>query len=180
MMSTVGVSLAGCATPAPVVEASKLEAVPVYRLGAGDQLRVSVFNEARLSGEYAVGSDGTISFPLVGSVPVSGKTVAEARLQIANSLAAAGYVNNPQVSAQVVASRPFFIQGEIGRPGRYPTSENLSVLRAIAMAGDYTYRAEKTYVYLRREGTEGEVKVLASSDFQVLPGDILRIGERYF
>lgn len=176
----VATMLSGCANKIPLTDASTLSNIPVYKLGVGDELRITVYNEDRLSGQFTVGSDGMISFPLLGSVPAEGETVDQLRTLIAGRLFSGGLVMNPVVSAQLTQTRPFFIRGEIGRPGRYPTGERMSLLEAITLAGDYTYRADRKYVYLRRAGATGEIRLLASSDFAVLPGDVIRIGERYF
>lgn len=172
--------LSGCGDKVPLADASSLAKAPVYTLGVGDELRVTVYGEDRLSGQFTVSSEGTISFPLLGSVQAEGMTVDQLRRAITAQLVSNGLVNNPVLSAQVTQTRPFFIRGEVGRPGRYPTGERMSLLQAITLAGDYTYRANRKYVYLRRAGTEGEIKLLASSDFAVQPGDIIRVGEDYF
>ena len=169
----------GCTKDIPLTDASVLQSVPVYKLGIGDVLRISVYNEDRLTGDFSIASDGNISFPLIGTIPAESKTVDELRDAIALRLAA-GLIQQPVVTAQVITSRPFFIMGEVGRPGRYPTGERMTLLKAIATAGGFGYRANTNFVYLRREGLAGEVKIAADSDFQVLPGDVIRIGERYF
>lgn len=172
--------LAGCAGPqAPVGNLAALKAVaPVYRLAAGDQLRITVYNEDRLTGTYPVEGDGAIAFPLGGRIAADGLTTAEFSEQLAARLAA-GLVKNPNVTTQVIAYRPYFILGEVERPGRYPTSEGMTVLRAVATAGGYTYRAGKADVFLKR-GAAPEVRVPVEWDVPIQPGDVIRVGERYF
>lgn len=149
-----------------------------YRLGAGDQVRITVFNEPELTGQYVVGSSGTIAYPLVGSIEAAGKTVPEFTETLQTALQT--YVRSPSVSVEVTNYRPFFILGEVQRPGTYPYSANLTVLNAVATAGGFTYRANERRVFIRHanSGTEAEFPLLPSTP--VLPGDTIRIGERLF
>jgi polysaccharide export outer membrane protein len=172
--------VAGCARDdIPLTDASALAVQPVYRLGVGDMVRINVFNEPTLSGDYAVGGEGVIPFPLIGGVAAAGLTIEELIATITSRLRA-GFVNNAQVSAQVAVFRPYSVLGEVSRPGRYPTGEQLSLIEAVAAAGGFTYRADQRYAYIRRDGTPQEMKVLVEANPQVLPGDVIRIGERYF
>lgn len=168
----------GCADTVPLADVGSLAAIPVYRLGPGDVVRIGVFNEAGMTGDFPVADDGSVSFPLLGAVKAEGLTADELRAAIIAGLGA-GYVNNPRVTAQVITYRPYYIMGEVAQPGRYPLGDRVTVTRAIAVAGGYTYRANKKNVYLRRQG-QSEVKLPADADFQVQPGDIIRVGERYF
>ncbi len=149
-----------------------------YRLGPGDQLRVTVFNEAELTGQYVVGSQGTISYPLVGTIEASGLTVAEfsERLQTALS----EFIRQPNVSVEVANYRPFFILGEVQRPGTYPYSASLTVLNAVATAGGFTYRANRGRVFIRHANEAEERSYPLSIATPVMPGDTIRIGERLF
>ncbi|WNO54523.1 polysaccharide biosynthesis/export family protein [Stakelama saccharophila] len=150
-----------------------------YRLGLTDRVRITTYDEPDLTGEFQVGGTGTISFPLLGEVPAEGKTAAELQDLLTRRLAE-GYLKDPHVAVEVTSFRPFFIMGEVERPGRYPTTEGMTVQRAIALAGGYTYRANKGKVFIRRRGDSVEREVSADADVAVAPGDVLRIGERYF
>lgn len=169
--------LGGCAASIPVSDPNTLATVPVYRMGPGDTVRVSVFSVPNLSGDFAVSDDGTISYAMLGPIKATGLTVEELRQRVAAELAK-GYVNDPQVSAQIVTFRPYYVMGEVSQPGRYALGDNVTALRAIATAGGLTYRASRKYVFLRRDGRD-EIKLPLDSDFQVLPGDVLRVGERH-
>ncbi len=149
-----------------------------YRLGPGDQLRITVFNEAELTGQYVVGSQGTISYPLVGTVQASGLTLAEFSQALQEALGA--YIRQPNVSVEVANYRPFFILGEVQRPGTYPYSANLTVLNAVATAGGFTYRANQGRVYIRHANEAQERVYELTIATPVLPGDTIRIGERLF
>jgi len=149
-----------------------------YRLGAGDQLRITVFNEADLTGQYIVGPQGTISYPLVGEVRAAGLTLAEFSDSLRQALLQ--YVRQPNVSVEVANYRPFFILGEVQRPGTYPYSADLTVLNAVATAGGFTYRANRSRVFIRHASEQEERSYPLTIATPVLPGDTVRIGERLF
>jgi protein involved in polysaccharide export with SLBB domain len=149
-----------------------------YRLGPGDQLRISVFNEAELTGQFVVGSQGTISYPLVGDVRAAGLTIQEFTDTLREALLA--YIRQPIVSVQVENYRPSFILGEVQRPGTYPYSASLTVLNAVATAGGFTYRANRGRVFIRHANEQEERSYPLTIATPVLPGDTVRIGERLF
>jgi protein involved in polysaccharide export with SLBB domain len=151
-----------------------------YKLGADDKVRIIVYNEPNLTGEYLVNSAGMISFPLIGDVQALDRSTEEVRKEIEDKLAN-GYLRAPQVSIDVLTYRPFFILGEVNKPGDYPYSNGLTVLRAVATANGFTYRADKNHVYIKHPGEVKEVRFdIRRDDIPVKPGDTLRIGERYF
>lgn len=150
-----------------------------YQLGANDKLRLTIYNEPTLSGEFSVSSDGTLSLPLIGDVDAVGKTAKQVS-DIIRAKLADGYLRDPRVSMEVITFRPFFILGEVASPGQYPYVNGLTVLNAIATAQGYTPRAQKTVVYIRRAGEAEEKAYKVTPDLRVLPGDTVRIGERYF
>lgn len=150
-----------------------------YRLGAGDKIRITVFNEPTLSGEFAVSSEGKLSLPLVGDIKAAGMLVSEiARTN--EELLGNGYLRNPKVNAEVAAFRPFFILGEVKLPGQYPYVPNMTLFGAIATAQGFTPRAARKVVYIRRADSQQEEAFALSPDLKVFPGDTVRIGERYF
>ncbi|MBL8551659.1 MAG: polysaccharide export protein [Hyphomonadaceae bacterium] len=150
-----------------------------YRLGAGDQLRVTVFGEAELTGQYVVNSQGSVSFPLVGEVPAQGKTLTEFGAALTAALQE-GYVRQPNVAVEVMNYRPFFILGEVRTPGTYPYSANLTVLNAVATAQGFTYRADTDRVFIKHAGEDRERAYRLTTSTPVQPGDTVRIGERLF
>jgi len=178
-------SINGCAQSPLSLDstASDLEAsvrtVPEYRLGAADKVRVNVFGEEALTGEFLVGGSGKISLPLIGEVQAAGLTIAELQEEIANALRQ-GYINEPRVSAEVLNYRPFYILGEVNKPGEYPYTNNLTVLNAVATAEGFTYRADTRRVYIKRADGVGEQAFPLTTATQVAPGDTIRIGERFF
>ncbi|MEW5963509.1 MAG: polysaccharide biosynthesis/export family protein [Pseudomonadota bacterium] len=149
-----------------------------YRLGAGDKLKVTVFGEENLSGQFEVNALGQVPLPLAGEVPAKGLTLNQFRDAVAGRLAN-GYLKNPKVSVEVLNFRPIYVHGEVKNGGEFAFKTGLKLRDAIAMAGGYTYRANQGYVLVSREG-EQEVKVPMPSSSPVLPGDNVRIPERFF
>ena len=150
-----------------------------YRLGAGDKIRVIVFGEQDLSGEFVVSDGGGIDMPLIGSVAAKGASVTEFQERVTAKLRN-GYLNDPKVSVEVLNYRPFFITGEVKNGGEYPYKASLTIQDAVGVAGGYTYRAATDYAYLRRAGENREVKVSLASRVPINPGDSIRIPERFF
>lgn len=150
-----------------------------YVLGVGDKIRLTVYGEADLSGDYEVGSTGLVSIPLIGDIVAAGQPLRQFEQNVRAKLAQ-GYLRDPRVNAQVVNYRPFFILGEVAKPGSYPYVNGMTVLNAVALAGGYTYRADKSGVTITRAGANesGEKKV--PETFTVIPGDIIRVPERFF
>ncbi len=155
-------------------------AATAYRLAPGDRLRITVFGEEALSGEYGLTPAGNVAFPLIGSVAAAGLSVEALQAAIGTRLAA-GYLKDPRVSAEVIAYRPYYILGEVGRPGAFPFAIGLTVDQAVAAAGGFTYRANHHRVFVRRADEAKEVAIdLRRGPVAIGPGDTIRIGERYF
>ncbi|WBQ14328.1 polysaccharide export protein [Hyphomonadaceae bacterium BL14] len=178
------VSGCGATTPAAgevtlTTEALQVMGENVYTLGVGDQLRVSVFGEEDLSGEFVIDGSGSVSMPLVGEVRARGLTVREFRTEL-ETILRNGYLNDPRVNAEVINFRPFFIMGEVESSGEYPYSDGLTVINAIARAGGFTYRANTRVVFIKRAGASEEVAVPMTATLRVMPGDTIRVGERFF
>ena len=150
-----------------------------YKLGVGDRVRITVFNEPPLSGEFAVSANGTLSLPLIGDINVMDKTVPDVVVVVRTQLAD-GYLKDPKVSAEVTVYRPFFVLGEVKAPGQYPYAIGLTVLNAIATAQGFTPRSDRHTVYIRRSGSPDEQPYRLSPELKVFPGDTLRLGGRYF
>lgn len=153
---------------------------PGYKLGPNDRVRIIVFGQPTLTGEFTVDGNGTLSYPLIGNIPAGGMTVGELQQTITRKLEP-DYLVNPSVSAEVVTRRPFYVIGEVQKPGNYPYVTNMTILNAVAMAGGFTYRARKNDFYIKRLDKSGQmVRVLASSGTVLRPGDTLEVRERYF
>lgn len=176
LILAVGAPVAATALTTPQ-QAERI--VPEYRLGSGDRVRVTVFGEEALSGTFVVDGAGAASLPLIGEVRAGGLTVAEFRDAVTAALRD-GYLHEPRVSAEVVNHRPFYILGEVNRPGEYPYAAGLTVMNAAATAGGFTYRANTRRVFIKRADDTAEQAHPLTGSTPVAPGDTLRIGERYF
>ncbi|HRJ12325.1 MAG TPA: polysaccharide biosynthesis/export family protein [Alphaproteobacteria bacterium] len=151
----------------------------LYRLGSGDEIRLTVFGEESMTGNYKVDGAGMISLPLVGNVQAGNLTVAELQMRIAQHLSQ-GFLLNPRVSVQVMNYRPFFILGEVNRPNQYPYVEGMKVINAVAVAGGYTYRANERSMTIVRGNDPTRSKQPADPTTIVMPGDTIEIQERFF
>jgi len=150
-----------------------------YQLGAGDKVRVAVFGEDDLGGEYDVDGGGFVRLPLIGTLKAGGLTVRDFEEEIKAKLDD-GFMKDAKVSVAVTSYRPFYIIGEVNKPGQYPYVNDMSVLNAIALAGGYTYRANDSDVYIQRNGQSKEEPFPADQTTKVQPGDIVRVPERFF
>lgn len=150
-----------------------------YKLDTGDKVKVIVYGEDDLSGEFDVDGSGFVRLPLIGQVRAAGLSLKDFEAAVEVKLAA-GYLVNPKVSAAVSSYRPFTILGEVNKPGEYPYENGMTVLNAVALGGGYTYRADKDDVYIRRKGSTSEVKLPADDRTSVYPGDTVRVDERIF
>ncbi len=152
---------------------------PAYRLGPGDKVRVTIFNEKDLSGDFEVNGQGEIALPLIGQVKVSGKTISEAEAIFVRKYDA-DYLVNPRINVEVLNYRPFFILGEVKNPASYPFQNGMTVINAVALAGGYTPRANKGRVMVKRVDHPDAGEQPVAEDAPVLPGDIIRVTERFF
>jgi protein involved in polysaccharide export with SLBB domain len=150
-----------------------------YKLGSNDKLRVIVFGEDNLSGEFVVNGSGNVDMPLIGGVKARGATVREFQERVVAKYKS-GYLNDPKISVEVFNYRPFFITGVVKNGGEYPDKSGLSVQDAVAVAGGYTYRANTGKVFIRRAGANKEQEVDLEKRVSIVPGDNIRILERYF
>ncbi len=148
-------------------------------LAAGDRIRVTVYGEDRISGEYQIDPNGMISLPLAGTVTAAGLTKPALETVLAEKLKGS-YLRNPKVTVDVVTFRPFYVLGEVQKPGEYPFRSGLNVLSAIAIAGGVTYRANASKVYIQRFGSTELTEYAQSPTVAVMPGDVVRVPERYF
>lgn len=151
-----------------------------YLLEPGNRVRLIVFGETNLSGDFTVDPVGNISLPLIGNVPASGVTAKQLAKRIEDLLKKDSYMQDPRVAVEVQTFRPFYVLGEVRQPGEFPYMTGMTVLSAIAKAGGYDYRAREGDVVLVRfvEGEQTEYK--ASERTPILPGDIVRVLQRRF
>lgn len=164
----------GPETKAPVAAASEDD----YRLGAEDKVKINVYGEADLSGEFVVDSSGVLSAPFIGQMPAKGLTLREFEAAYAKKLKDAEILLDPKVSAEVTTFRPIYVLGEVKKPGQYAYVSGMTVQKAVALAEGYTYRASESRVEVTRGSRKFSVTV--TPETRVLPGDEIRIPERFF
>ncbi|WCT74117.1 polysaccharide export protein [Sphingomonas naphthae] len=150
-----------------------------YRLGSGDKVRLSVYNDDTLSGEYEVDGSGNLALKLIGAVPAQGRTLPELTAEITTKLRD-GYMRDPSVAVEVLNYRPFYVLGEVKEPGKYAFVSGMTVLNAVALAGGYTYRGRKDAVMVIRASDPAKKEQSALPSDAVMPGDIIRVRERFF
>ena len=151
----------------------------IYRLGVGDKLKVTVFGEPDLSGTFEVNATGNVALPLIGEMAARGRPIVDFRQAVTRRLGE-GYLRNPKVTVEVLNYRPIYVHGEVKQGGELAFKSGIRLRDAVAMAGGYTYRAEKGFVLIIREGESREARVTLPSDLDVLPGDNIRVPERFF
>lgn len=175
-----GLSLAPTNTPGGRGGAGVSGRDPDYRLGANDRVRIIVFGQPTLTAEYTLDGNGVLAFPLIGNVNAQGMTTGQLQQTIASRLDP-DYLRNPSVSAEVITRRPFYVIGEVQKPGNYPYVTDMTALQAVAMAGGYTYRARQNNLYLKRLDANGRlIRIAATPETRIRPGDTVEIKERYF
>jgi protein involved in polysaccharide export with SLBB domain len=152
---------------------------PPYTLDSGDKLRVVVFGQEGLSNTYLVDAGGHISMPLIGSVPARGHTAQQLAYAITQRLKQ-GYIRDPHVSVEIEAYRPFFILGEVTTPGQYPYVANMTVEKAVAIAGGFSPRAYKYKVELTHTVGGEQIRSDVPLDYPMQPGDTVMVKERWF
>jgi polysaccharide export outer membrane protein len=150
-----------------------------YVLGPNDRIRLKVYGEPDIAGEYEIDSNGQVSIPLAGHIGAAGLTTKQLERSIASALSK-GIVRDPRVNVEIALYRPYYILGEVKKSGEYPYRLGLTVMDAVASAGGFTYRANENKVYLRRSGAGAEEVYALDAPIPVFPGDNIRIPERYF
>ena len=173
-------SYAPAYAPVPVAYA----AAPVrydaaYHLDAGDKLRVVVYGQEGLTNTYAIDAGGSITMPLIGSVPARGRTPAGLASEITGRLRN-GFIRDPSVAVEIESYRPFFILGEVAAPGQYPYVPNMSVESAVAIAGGFSPRARRDRVTLTHTDNSGVMRMVVPLGTSLSPGDTVQVGERWF
>lgn len=148
----------------------------IYHLGAGDELRITVFGLDAMNNTYRVDDSGAIALPMLDPIPVVGKTVREVETAIADKIRDRQLVIDPKVSAQIQTYRPFFIAGEVQHPGQYPYVSGMSVMTAVSIAGGFTFRANTHNMFVTRASKKGR----ATQDTPILPGDQILVRESWF
>jgi protein involved in polysaccharide export with SLBB domain len=150
-----------------------------YVLGQGDRLRLIVFGESDLSGEFTIDGAGFVRLPLVGEVRAAGYTAPQLEGAVAAALNQ-GYLKSPRVAVEVASYRPFYIIGAVNRPGQYPYVDHMNALNAVALAGGFQTTAVESVVFIRREGSNQEVEMPVDRTTDIRPGDVVKVHTTIF
>jgi len=173
-----GTNNLGPATQADI-QATAASASATPRFQGGEKIRISVFGESSVSGDYEIDPSGVVSLPLAGTVKAIGLTQAEFEQELAKKFRTE-YLKNPKVTVTVLQFRPIYIVGEAEHQGEFPYKSGLNALTALALAGGGTYRANRNYILIQHFGETGMKEYPQSSSTLILPGDLIRVPERYF
>lgn len=171
---------AACSSSIAELAPTSSASMTPYRLGIGDEVRLTVFGIEAMNNTYTVGDTGRISIPLLGTISAQGLTIDELETAIASSLRARDIARTPSVSAQVQKYRPFFILGEVQKPGQYDFVPGMSVLTAVSIAGGYTYRAKTNLAVITRSDAGRAIQSKARPDTLIQPGDTILVRETMF
>lgn len=163
--------------PAPAPPSGTVDSA--YKLGPGDKVRINVFNQEDLSGEYTLDGDGRFSMPLIGTIDASGLTPLQLEALLVGKFKP-DYLVNPRIFIQVGNYRPYYLMGEVASKGAFPYQPGMTYLTAIANAGGFSYRAKQDVVYVIRGDDPTQTEIKMSVEEKVQPGDIIRIAERLF
>jgi polysaccharide export outer membrane protein len=178
ILAIAGLS-AGISIQASAQTSQSASSAESYILGPNDRIRLKVYGEPDITGEYEISNSGQVSIPLAGHIKAAGATTRQLEKSIASALAK-GIVRDPRVNVEIAQYRPYYILGEVKKSGEYPYRHGLTVLDAVASAGGFTYRANENKVFLRRAGAGAEETYPLDAPVPVYPGDNIRIPERYF
>ena len=160
-------------------QAAVAAATAPAKLQPGDKIRIVVFGEDNLNGEYQVDQSGQISLPLAGTIKVQGMNQAELEQELAKKFRSQ-YLKSPKVTVTIMTLRPYYIIGEVKSPGQFAYQSGLNVLTALAIAGGPTYRASRNTVEIQRLGETSMHEYPISAAVPILPGDVIKVPERYF
>jgi len=150
-----------------------------YKLGPGDRVHVTVYDETDLSGDFQVDSLGYVRLPLIGQIRAAGCSANQLEGAVSDALLD-GYLKNPRVAVEVSTYRPFYILGQVNRPGQYAYVSNMSALDAVALAGGFTDHAVESSLYVRHENETREHQVAADETVKIRPGDVVRVDQTVF
>lgn len=172
-------AISGCSSYQPAPKAFHEATIQPYRVDSGDRLRISVFEQAGLTGSYTVDQAGYVAFPLIGAVPSRGHTLPEMEKMIAGKLRE-GYLRDPDVTIEVDRYRSVFIMGEVGQAGQYSYVPGMTVQNAIAVAGGYSPRANQANVDVTRKINGRILTGRVSISDPIMAGDTIYVRERLF
>jgi polysaccharide export outer membrane protein len=149
-----------------------------YRLGAGDTIVIKVFGEDDLTLETQITNSGKVNYPFLGTILIKDLSIKQVEELVYKGLKG-DYLVEPNVFVGIVLYRPFYIHGEVKKPGGYPYQPGMTVNQAVALAGGLTERASQEKIFISREGTKSE-SVNGTINSQISAGDTITIEQRFF
>lgn len=176
LIGLIALPVAGCTNAYSNLPVGNAAATDHYTLGPGDSVKIAVYGFDMMAGSYVVSDAGTISLPMLSTVEVAGKSAPELEASLAAMLRAKDLAPDANVSVQVDKYRPFYILGEVQKPGQYDYVPGMTLLTAVSIAGGYTFRANKQVAAVNRK--QGKAKL--DPDSAILPGDTITIPEAWF
>lgn len=153
--------------------------VTSYVLAPGDQVAISVFGQQDLSVEFTLSDNGVLNYPFLGEIPVAGLTVPELEQYIVTGLRG-DYLINPEVTVSIMQYRPFFLNGEVNRPGGYLYQPGLTLEKALALAGGLSQRAARNKITVKRASAESDKAVKIKMSDPVHAGDVITVPQSFF
>lgn len=173
--------LAGCGSPTGSLPPLTTTAPGPYRVAPGDKVHIVIQDLPTANGDYIVEDGGMISLPYIKQIEVGGKTFREIEEGISTGLVSQGIMNgSPVVNVAPVELRPIYVLGEVNKPGEFDYRQGMTVLSALSAAGGYTYRAATNKFAITRMVNGSEVTAQATEETPILPGDRIRVFERWF
>ena len=172
--------MAGCASPTSGLNSVPAIAATEYLLVPGDNIHVTIPDLKGVDTDYLIDQTGTISLPLVKDVKITGLTLRGAETAIEQVLIDKRILVRPTVSIQAVSLRPVYILGEVNKPGEYGFKEGLTIFSIVSLAGGYTYRADTHAMMVTRVINGEKITGKADENTIVMPGDQVRVIEKWF
>lgn len=150
-----------------------------YQLGSGDKILINVYGEDDLTVETVLSDSGMVNYPFLGELKVTGLTVAQLESRITGGLKG-DYLVNPNVHVSILEYRPFFIHGEVEKPGGYPFQPGLTISKAAALAQGFTERASETKIFVVRGNDASQTPEKVDLNTLVRPGDVVTVEQSFF
>lgn len=150
-----------------------------YRLGPGDLVKIQVYGEDDLTVESLVGDSGKISYPFLGDLQLTGKTLFELESFITRKLKGR-YLVDPEVTVSILEYRQFFVNGHVKKPGGFPFQPGMTVRKAISLAGGFEERASSDKISVVSGGDPDAPQRRVGIDEQVGPGDVITVERAFF
>lgn len=159
--------------------AADVAAPLTYRLGAGDEISIRVYGEPEMDVKTRLGDLGIINYPFLGELKAAGLSVGELEQLISRGLKGS-YLIDPIVSVDIDQYRPFFVNGDVAKPGAIPYQPGITLRKAIAMAGGFTERANRSGADIISSAEPGQKVRRVTMDEFIQPGDIVTVKPSFF